>query len=46
MYSYYLEDELTRLLKAAGFNPRAPRFGEGEGLDGATSQYIILLCDA
>lgn len=46
MYSYYQEDELINLLKSAGLTPRAPRFGEGTGLDGSVAKYIILLSDA
>lgn len=46
MYSYYQEDELIDLLKSAGFTPRAPRFGEGTGLDGSVAKYIIVLSDA
>ena len=44
-YSYYQEDELHHLLKAAGLTPRTTRHGAEEGLDGTVAPFMIVLAD-
>ncbi|KPP81009.1 MAG: Methyltransferase domain [Rhodobacteraceae bacterium HLUCCO07] len=42
-YAYYGEDELLGLLRDAGFEVIARRFGRGKGLDGSLSEHIVVL---
>lgn len=42
-YTYYSENELVGLLKAAGFTPIARSFGSDPGLDGAMADWICVL---
>ncbi len=41
-YAYYGEDELSRLLKAAGFTVTRSRRGNGAGLAGGVETFVIL----
>ena len=41
-YTYYQEDELTKLLTRAGFTPFHRIIGAGAGLDGQISDWIVL----
>jgi SAM-dependent methyltransferase len=42
-YAYYSEDELERLLNAAGFTVTARHRGKGPGLDGTVTPYVTML---
>lgn len=43
-YTYYSEDELSSLLKDAGFTPFESRTGAEVGLAGTKDPWVILLC--
>ena len=43
-YAYYAEDELERLLNAAGFEVTERWHGQGTGLSGEVSRHILMLC--
>lgn len=45
-YAYYGEDELERLLAAAGFMVTARKRGSGPGLDGSLSDTVTMLTHA
>jgi SAM-dependent methyltransferase len=45
-YAYYGEDELARLLVAAGFAVTARRRGSGPGLDGSHSDFVTMRAHA
>ena len=45
-YAYYGEDELLGLMRDAGFEVIARRFGRGKGLDGSLSDHIVVLARA
>ncbi|WP_281708972.1 class I SAM-dependent methyltransferase [Phaeobacter italicus] len=44
LYTYYEEDELTDLLRAAGFAPTNSTTGESTGLDGSVARWISVAC--
>ncbi|MDA5093183.1 class I SAM-dependent methyltransferase [Aliiroseovarius sp. KMU-50] len=41
-YAYYQQDEIEALLTSAGFLPYAHILGAGEGLDGWSSEWIVI----
>lgn len=41
-YTYYTEDELSDLLRAAGFTPTASRRGKDTGLDGTVAPWVTI----
>ncbi|MEM6588033.1 MAG: class I SAM-dependent methyltransferase [Pseudomonadota bacterium] len=43
-YTYYTSDELTQLLRAAGFEPFKSHTGVEKGLAGTMDPWITLLC--
>ena len=45
-YTYYTQDELDALLRAAGFTPTHYNFGSGTGLDGSTSDWMMVRANA
>jgi len=42
-YTYYGEDELDRLLRAAGFTPVSVTKGSGTGLSGTVAKWVVVL---
>jgi len=42
LYTYYTEDELAGLLRAAGFTPFASRTGAEPGLDGVVAPWVTI----
>ncbi len=45
LYTYYTEDEIAGLLRAAGFVPRTRETGTDTGFDGVPAAWVIVLAE-